>query len=76
MQTSNRENPVENNIAEMIHTIDKISIRLPSCLESESQNLTDEQHSLLTTALNKLIVVVRVQHRENACENACDGGCD
>lgn len=72
MQTSNRENPVENNIAEMIHTIDKISIRLPSCLESESQNLTDEQHSLLTTALKKLINVVRGQ----SCENACDGGCD
>lgn len=70
MQTSNRENPVENNIAEMIHTIDKISVRLPSSLEKESQELSQEQLDLLTTALKKLINVVRGK----TCDEGC--GCD
>lgn len=49
MQTSNRDNPVENNIAEMINTIEKLSVRLPFAFSKESivhdavelQNLKD-----------------------------------
>ena len=42
MQTSNRENPVKNNIAEMISTIEKLSVRLPFALVNENV-ITDNE---------------------------------
>ena len=54
MQASNRDNPIENNIAEIIHTLDKISQRLPVTLTKELRALTKEQYTLLTASLNRL----------------------
>ena len=54
MQASNRDNPIENNIAEIIHTLDKISQRLPVTLTKELRALTKEQYTLLTDSLNRL----------------------
>jgi hypothetical protein len=35
MQTSNTENPIKNNVLEMIHTLEKLSNRLPFALVNE-----------------------------------------
>ena len=60
MQTSNRDNPIENNIAEIIHTLDRISQRLPVTLTKELRSLTKEQYDLLTASLNRLQHIQRL----------------
>lgn len=60
MQASNRDNPIENNIAEIIHTLDKISQRLPVTLTKELRALTKEQYTLLTDSLNRLQHIQRL----------------
>lgn len=60
MQASNRDNPIENNIAEIIHTLDKISQRLPVTLTKELRSLTGEQYTLLTESLNRLQHIQRL----------------
>jgi len=60
MQASNRDNPIENNIAEIIHTLDKISQRLPVTLTKELRALTKEQYTLLTESLNRLQHIQRL----------------
>ena len=60
MQASNRDNPIENNIAEIIHTLDKISQRLPVTLTKELRALTKEQYTLLTDSLDRLQHIQRL----------------
>ena len=60
MQASNRDNPIENNIAEIIHTLDKISQRLPVTLTKELRALTKEQYTLLSDSLNRLQHIQRL----------------
>jgi hypothetical protein len=47
MQTSNRDNPIENNLSDILHTLDKLSVRLPSLLSKEDITLTTEQAAVL-----------------------------
>lgn len=55
MQTSNRDNPIENNINDMIHSIEKISIRLPIALNKENYTLTTTEIEQLKLSCNNLL---------------------
>lgn len=54
MQTSNRDFPIENNLTEILHTIEKLSVRLPSLLSKEQIKLTNEQKNTLIINTEKI----------------------
>lgn len=54
MQTSNRDFPIENNLTEILHTIEKLSVRLPSLLSKEQIKLTNEQKNTLIVNTEKI----------------------
>lgn len=55
MQTSNREFPIENNLIDILHTIEKLSIRLPLLLTKEEISLTSQQIYTLSESCKKII---------------------
>ena len=57
MQTSNRDYPIENNINDMLHSIEKISVRLPIALNKENHTLSPSDLELLRHSCDKLIAL-------------------
>lgn len=58
MQTSNRDYPIENNINDMLHTIEKVSTRLPIALKKENFTLSKNDIELLKQSINKLLFII------------------
>lgn len=55
MQTSNRDFPIENNLTDILHTIEKLSLRLPLLLAKEDISLTTDQIVTLSESCKKII---------------------
>jgi len=58
MQTSNRDNPVENNLNELMQCAHKLTERLPEALQREGQTLNPEQLNVLRNTVVKLQTII------------------
>ena len=59
MQTSNRDNPIENNLTDILHTLSKLAVRLPSLLSKENVELSTEQAATLLSDANLFVTTAK-----------------